>query len=50
MTEPLAWGLAAVALFALAVLAVRALDRAERQHKQINTDELDPHPEGNDQP
>jgi uncharacterized protein (TIGR03382 family) len=40
--------LCALALFALAVLVRRALDRAERQHRQINAEELDPHPEGDD--
>lgn len=41
--------LGVLVLGALAVLAIRALDRAEQQHKQINADELEPHPEGNDQ-
>lgn len=47
-TTGTAVALGVLTLFALAVLVRRALDRAGRTHRQINTEELDPHPEGND--
>lgn len=48
-TTGTAVALAVLALFALAVLVRRALDRAERQHRKITAEELDPQPGRNDQ-
>lgn len=51
MNPPPLWAVLAVCAFALAVLVLYLLDRAERLHRQINDDELDPPPpEGTDQP